>query len=157
MEVIFPKAASLYIISISVDFVVDNIRDVESRAGNVVVCHCNLPCLHLYSTAGSALALWIDALAVQSAKALALSTRRCGRDGTNLSSKRKCKVRERKIGKDGLDHDERDRRRAPAFEGMCVELPPVILAPPLPLHCPTLGPLTSVSTLFHRPKKKKAH
>lgn len=65
-------------------------------------------------------------------------------------SKRKCKVREWENGKDDLGHGERNRRRALAFEGASVELPPVILA----LHYyATILPLTSVSTHFHRPKK----
>ena len=57
-----------------------------------------------------------------------------GREDESDGSKRKYKVRERE--NDALDHDERNRRRARAFEGASVELPPVMLAPH---HCPTFS------------------
>ena len=69
-------------------------------------------------------------------------------------SKRKCKVREWENGKDALDNGGRNRRRAQAFEGASVKLPPVILAPH---YYPTIDPLTGVSTphIFTGQKKKR--
>jgi hypothetical protein len=62
----FRKGMSLAVIS--VDFLVDNIRDVESRAESVVCV--TVTCLvYLYPMAESALALlWIYALTVQTVK-----------------------------------------------------------------------------------------
>ena len=62
----FRKGVSLGVIS--VDFLVDNIRDVESRAESVVCV--TVTCLvYLYLMAESALALlWIYALTMQSVK-----------------------------------------------------------------------------------------
>ena len=82
MGVRLPKAASLYIIS--VDFLVDNIRDAESRAGNVVV---SLQLAWSTFILNGVIGFGIVDRRFGRAKRkrpCSLCSGRCGREGTNL-------------------------------------------------------------------------
>jgi hypothetical protein len=100
------------------------------------VCDCNLPGLHLYSTAGSALASWIEALAVQSVRVLALCTRRCGGEGTNLTVQ--SASTRLGSGKKMLLITMKGTEGGPELlKAQASNCPPVMLAPH---QCPTIAP-----------------